>query len=165
MADKSETAPTLKQIDKLIAEYKWAQDDVAATAAVAKTSSEAAAVIKVELTAMVEQYGARHTEKSKKLAGLHNSAITTTATRVSIDDAKVEELREYLVTTERPELAEQLFSAHTSYALVSSPDEKLKTLTVGASLRAKMTRMIKACFEIKTGTPSLKVELAPLKSA
>jgi hypothetical protein len=79
---------------------------------------------------------------------------------VTIDDAAVEKLRGYLSTTETPELAEEFFVPHTSYSLVSGPGEKLKTLTMGDRLRTKITGMLKACFDIKTSTPSLKVELA-----
>ena len=159
-----ETAPTAKQIDALIAKYSAAQTSADALAATARISGAAAGEIKVELTAMVEKWGGRHTEKSKRLAGLHNFATTTTATRVSIDDAAVEKLRGYLSTSETPELAQEFFAAHTSYSLVSGPDEKLKSLTMGARLRTKITSMLKGCFQIKTFAPSLKVELAELKA-
>jgi hypothetical protein len=46
---------------------------------------------------------------------------------------------------------------------VSGPDAKLKTLTVGDRLRTKITGMLKGCFDIKTATPSLKVELPETK--
>jgi hypothetical protein len=158
-----ELAPTAKQIDALIAKYDAAQSDAARSQAVTNEFSTAAGEIKVELTAMVEKWGGRHTEKSKRLTGLHNFATTTTATRVSIVAAAVEKLRGYLGTTERPELAEEFFEEHTTYSLVSGPAEKLKSLTMGARLRTKITLMLGACFEIKTFSPSLKVELADLK--
>lgn len=157
--------PTPKEIDKLIAEYAAALSVAEADAAGAKKSSDAAGEIEVRLTAMVEKWGGRHTEKSKRLAGVHNTATTTTATRVSIDDAAVEKLRGYLGTSETPELAEEFFVAHTSYSLVRGPTEKLKTLTMGARLRTKITGMLGLCFQIKTNTPSLKVGLAELEKA
>jgi hypothetical protein len=160
-----ETAPTPKQIDELIAEYAAAQNEAAALGAAAKLLSDKAGEIKASLTATVERWGARHTEKSKRLAGLRHLAQTTTATRVSIDDAAVEKLRAYLGTTETPELAQEFFVAHTSYSLVSGPGDKLKTLTMGTRLRTKITGMLKGCFTIKTSAPSLKVELAELKPA
>jgi len=158
-------APAPKQIDKLIAEYAAAQTEVAATAAVAKVASDAAGLIKIQLTAMVETWGARHTEKSKRLEGNHNTATTTTGTTTTIDAEAVEKLRSYLGATKTPELAEEFFLAHTSYSLVSGPDEKLKTLTMGTRLRTKITGLLKGCFKIKPNTPSLKVVLAELKSA
>jgi len=164
MEPNTELAPTPKAIDQLIAEYALAQSEAVAMGAVAKLKSDAAGEIKIRLTAMVERWGGRHTEKSKRLTGLQNTATTTTATRVSIDDAAVEKLRFYLGTTETPELAEEFFSAHTSYSLVSGPTEKLATLTMGARLRGKISGMLKCCFDIKTSTPSLKVDVAELKA-
>jgi hypothetical protein len=160
-----EAAPTPKAIDELIAEYADAKSKVDAAAAAAKITSDAAGEIKDRLTAMVEKWGARHTEKSKRLAGQHNTATTTTATRVSIVDEAVEKMRGYLASSKTPELAGEFFEAHTSYSLVSGPAEKLKTLTMGVRLRRKVTEMLQACFEIKTNAPSLKVELAELKPA
>jgi hypothetical protein len=157
--------PTPKEIDALIVKYDAARTDAEAKAAVAKIYSDAAGVIKVELTALVEKWGGRHTEKSKRLIGVHNNATTTTATTVSIVDAAVEKLRVYLGETETPALAEEFFVSHTSYSLVSGPDEKLKSLTMGARLRKSIRTRLKACFEIDTKKPSLKVELAELKSA
>jgi len=169
MADNIETAPearpTPKQIDELIAKFAQAQSIDVAAAAGLKTMTDATSVMKTELTAMVEKWGGRHTEKSKRLTGLHNFATTTKATRVSIDDEAVEKLRGYLGTSKRPELAGEFFMAHTSYSLVSGPDEKLKTLTMGARLRTKITAMLQGCFKINTNAPSLKVELAELKPA
>jgi hypothetical protein len=170
MADNSpaaapETAPTPEQIDQLIAEYAAAKSDAEIMAAELATKADFADGIKARLTAIVERWGGRHTEKSRRLAGLHNMATTTTATRVSIDDAAVEKLRTYLATTKRPELSQEFFVAHTSYSLVTSPDEKLTTLTMGARLRTKITVMLKGCFKIKTSAPSLKVELAEIKPA
>ena len=160
-----EMAPTPKQIDKLIVEYAAALSEVVAATEAASISNAAAREIKERLTAMVEKWGGRYTDKSKKLEGLHNTAITTTATRVSIDDAAVEKLRVYLANTETPELASEFFVSHTSYSLVKGPDEKLKTLTMGAKLRTKIKGLLKGCFKINTNTPSLKVELPELKPA
>jgi hypothetical protein len=161
----AETAPTPKQVDKLIAEYATALAIAVAQAEAALVFTDAAAELKVSLTAMVERWGGRHTEKSKRLAGLHNTATTTTATTVSIVAAAVGKLREYLGTSATPELAEEFFEAQTTYSLISGPTEKLKTLPMPARLRTKITRMLGACFEIKTKNPSLKVELAELKPA
>lgn len=158
--DDIETKPTPKAIDSLIEQFAEARDLAQNVAATAKMASDAADEIKVRLTAMVEKWGGRHTAKSRRLAGLRNTATTTTGTLVSIDDAAVEAMRLFLGSTETPRLSEEFFVAHTSYSLVSSPDEKLKGLHVGVRLRTKITGLLKACFEVKTKTPSLKVELA-----
>jgi hypothetical protein len=160
-----ELAPTPKEIDKRIAEYSAAAAEAAALYEVADKSGAAALVFKAGLTALVEKWGGRHTEKSKRLQGLHHKATTTTGTLVSIDAAAVEKLRVYLGTTETPELAGEFFTAHTSYNLVKGPDKKLESLTMGARLRTKIKAMLKGCFEIKTKTASLTIEMAELKPA
>lgn len=160
-----ETAPTPKQIDKLIAEYAAAQSNVVAMATASLIPIAEAVELKLKLTAMVEKWGGRFTDKSKRLEGLHNTATTTTGTLVSIDDEAVEKLRCYLLLTEIPGLAQEFFTAHTSYSLVSGPDEKLKTLTIATRLRTKITGMLKDCFKITTKKPSLKVDLPKLKPA
>src|ERR1039457_4211637 len=84
-------APTPKQVDALIAEYAAAQSEAAALGATAKIFSDKAGEIKIRLTAMVEQWGERHTEKSRRLAGLNgNTATTTTATPTVIVPAAVD---------------------------------------------------------------------------
>jgi hypothetical protein len=158
-----ETRPTPQQIDQLIAKYAEAQAEAASYSATAKIAGDAAGEIKIRLTAMTEKWGGRHTEKSKRLAGLHNTATTTTGTLVSVVADKVEKLRVYLGTTKTPELAGEFFVEHTTYSLLKGPGEKLKTLVMGTRLRTKITGMIAACFDIKTKTPSLKVELAELE--
>jgi len=165
LAPTPETAPTPKQIDALIAKYSAAQTRADALAATARILGAAAGEIKVELTAMVEKWGGRHTDKSKRLEGIHNTATTTTGTLTWIDAAAVEKLRLYLGKTETPTLAKEFFEEHTTYNMVKGPAGKLKTLTMGARLRTKLTAKIGLCFKIDTKAPSLKVELAELKPA
>lgn len=155
-----ETKPTPTQIDRLIAQYAEARSKAQAMVTIGAAATDIANEIKVELTAMVEKWGSRHTEKSRRLGGLSHIATTTTGTLVEIDDAAVEVLRLYLGGTETPRLAEEFFVSHTSYSLVASPDEKLKSLHCGVRLKTKITGLLKACFNVKTKTPSLKVELA-----
>ena len=160
-----ELAPTPRQIDALIAKYSDARTRDDALDATARILGAAAGEIKVELTAMVEKWGGRHTDKSKRLEGIHNTATTTTGTLTWIDAAAVEKLRLYLGKTETPTLAKEFFEEHTTYNMVKGPAGKLKTLTMGARLRTKLTAMIGLCFKIYTKAPSLKVELAELKPA
>ena len=159
MSEVQETAPTPKEIDALIREFAAAQSEAAALGATAKVLNEKAGEIKVRLTAMVEQFGVRHTEKSKRLAGEHNTATTTTATRVAIDDEAVERFRAYLGKSELPELSGKFFREVISYSIVAAPAEVLKTLTLGARIRTKITALLGLCFQIKTNNPSLKVDV------
>lgn len=127
-------------------------------AAVARLKSDAADVIKGELVAMVETFGARHTEKSKRLKGLHNTATTTTATRVSIDPTAVETFRAWLDTRELAEISGRFFVEQVTYSLVEGPQEVLKTLSLAKRIRTQVESLLGRCFQIKTNAPSLKIE-------
>jgi hypothetical protein len=151
-------APTRAQVDALVKRYADAKSDADSIAVVAKMKNAAADKIKAELVTLVETFGFRHTEKSKRLAGDHNLATTTTATKVSIDDEAVEKFRTYLGDQELTELAGRFFVAHTSYSLVEGPQKVLKTLSLGKRIREKIGMLIGLCFKIKTNAPSLKIE-------
>jgi hypothetical protein len=156
--NETRKAPTPAQVDALVSRYAEAKQEADALAAVAKLKNEAAGEIKAELVAMVETFGARHTEKSKRLAGEHNTATTTTATRVSVDDKAVEELRGYLLKQEMVEICGRFFVAHTTYSLVEGPQEVLKTLSLAKRIRDKVASLLGLCFRISTNAPSLKIE-------
>lgn len=155
-------APTPEEIDTLIANYAEAQGEAMAIGAVAKLKLDAAGVLKAQLTATVEQWGARYTEKSKRLAGAHHTATTTTGTRIAIDPAAVAQFKDYLDSAELPDVVERFFLAHTSYSLVDGPTEVLRTLDLGKRIRAKIAALVGLCFQVKTNAPSLKVDVAEL---
>jgi hypothetical protein len=151
-------APTPAQVDALVSEYAKAQGEATAAATAAKVAQGLANEVKDRLVAMVELHGFRHTEKSKRLAGLHNTATTTTATRVSVDDAAVGAFRSYLEDHELAELSGRFFVEHVSYSLVEGPQEVLKRISVGKRIREKIASLLGLCFQIKTNAPSLKIE-------
>lgn len=151
-------APTPAQVDVLVERYSEAKQLADAAKAAAGVMSANADEVKAELVTLVEMFGFRHTEKSKRLAGLHNTATTTTATRVSVDDAAVGTFRSYLEDQELMELSGRFFVAHTTYSLVEGPAEVLKTLSLGKRVRDKISSLIGLCFQIKTNAPSLKIE-------
>ena len=158
-SDVALKAPTPAQVDALVNRYAEAQHIADEAGAAAKVKQAAAYEIKGHLTAMVESFGFRHTEKSKRITGLHTVATTTTATRVSIDDAAVETFRGYLEGQELTELAGRFFISHTSYSLVEGPQEVLKSLSLGKRVRDKISSLIGLCFQVKTNAPSLKIEV------
>jgi hypothetical protein len=151
-------APTPAQADALIDDYAKVHSDAQAAATLAKMTAGVADEVKGRLVAMVEAHGFRHTEKSKRLKGLHNTATTTTATRVSVDDAAVETFRNYLAERELAEISGRFFVEHVSYSLVQGPQEVLKTLSLGKRIREKVASLLGLCFQIKTNAPSLKIE-------
>jgi hypothetical protein len=176
-------APTPKQIDALILEHAAAQADLQSGGAIKKLPGESAADlgvrlkaweaeaggirkaalivaedVKGRLLAMVAAHGLKHTEKSVRLSGEHNRATVTTGTRSEVQPGAVDNLKAYLDKSEIPELAGRFFIEHISYSMVAGPSEVLKTLTLGARIRTRMTSLIALCFENKTNSPSLKIE-------
>jgi hypothetical protein len=152
------SAPTPQQIDALIERFATAKREADSLLAVARLKSEASDTIKAELVAMVETYGARHTEKSKRLKGAHNTATTTKATRVSIDPAAVETFRAWLQERELAEISGRFFVEQVTYSLVEGPQEVLKTLSLAKRIREKVESLLGLCFKINTNAPSLKIE-------
>lgn len=167
MTAKLETvpkAPTPAQVDALVKKYSDAKENSDAAKAAASVMSAVTEEAKAELVMVVESFGFRHTEKSKRLNGLHSIATTTTGTRTTIDDAAVETFREYLAKKELVELSGRFFVAHTTYSLVEGPSQVLMTLSLGKKMREKIDSLIHLCFKIMTNAPSLKVEtVAALK--
>lgn len=156
-------APTPKQIDTLIAEYAAAQSKAAALGTVAKMASEDAGVLKARLTEMVETFGGRHTEKSKRLAGLHNEAMTTTATPTVIVPAAVDSFLVFLRAKAMARLLGFFFKREIVYSLVAAPAEVLRNLKLSDKVRETVTPMVASCFEVKKNAPSLKVKCADVR--
>lgn len=152
-------APSKKKIDKLVNEYAEALRDATAAKTAAKIAAGIAEMKETELTGIVQAFGVRHTEKSKRLYGLHSFAMTTTGTRTTIDDDAVETFRTYLEKKELIELSGRFFVAQTTYSLVEGPQEVLKTLDLATKIRDKISSLLGLCFKIKTNEPSLKIEI------
>jgi hypothetical protein len=151
-------APTPAQIDALVREYAASAAAVAFATGMLGTANKAQGEIKVRLITMVESFGFRHTEKSKRLLGAHSTATTTTGTMLSVDAAAVNTFKTYLDTSGVPQLTERFFSAHTSYSLVDGPADVLRTLDLGKRMATKIASMVGLCFKVTTKAPSLKVE-------
>lgn len=151
-------APTAAQIDALVREYAAAAAAVAFATGMLGTANKAQAEIKGRLISLVESFGLRHTEKSKRLLGAHSIATTTTGTMLSIDTTAVNAFKAYLDSSDVPQLTERFFSAHTSYSLVDGPADVLRTLDLGKRMATKIASMVGLCFKVSTKSPSLKVE-------
>jgi hypothetical protein len=160
------TAPSVKEIDDLIVKYSTARKAADAEKAVAKVSSAAADVVEEQLTAMVEQWGARHTEKSKRLAGLNgNTATTTTATPTVIVPTAVEKFLAFLREKKMVRFLGHFFERNISYSLVAAPAAVLKGLKIADETRETLAPLVALCFEVKKNAPGLKVECPGTKAA
>ncbi len=156
-------APTLREIDRIIAEYGAAHSELLAMEAATKRRKEAVEALKLRVIALVEDHGRRHAEKSMRLVGLHNMATTTCGTMTVVDAAQVDKLRVYLEGQEMPELRQRFFSERVSYQLIDSPSEVLRGLTLPAKIRNRLTLLLAGCFQVKAKNPSLKIEIPELE--
>lgn len=158
--------PTAREIDALISEFAGLQKIALEAGIAAKARTAESDAVKVRLVAMVEQFGAQHTPKSKRLKGNHNTATTTTGTLTSVDEAGVELLKKYLDKAEIDGLRERFFTERVSYQLVDAPGEVLKTLSLPGKIRSKVTSLVALCFSVSTKAPSLKIDVVePAKAA
>jgi hypothetical protein len=151
-------APTPAEIDALVREYAAAAAAVAFATGMLGTANKAQAEIKARLIALVESFGFRHTEKSKRLLGAHSTATVTIGTRISVDSEAVTTFKAYLDSSDMPNLSERFFSQHISYSLVDGPADVLRTLDLGKRVAKKIASMVGLCFKVSTNAPSLKVE-------
>ena len=165
MSGSGETVPKPKEIDALILKFSRLEAKLARVVVLKKLREERVAVVKAELVAMVQAYGAKHAEKSKRLVGLRNTATITTGTLVAVDDKAVDAFKSYLDGAELPGLRERFFTEQTTYQLVAAPAEVLKTLDLKGKIRTKLTALVSACFQIKTKAPSLKVDVVEAQAA
>jgi hypothetical protein len=158
-------APTPREVDALIAEYAERQKVAVAAGTAAQVAQRSADELKQRLVTMVETFGRRHTEKSKRLEGIHNKATTTTAVCTTTDPIAIEKLHEYVAKQDLVELEGKLFQKQITYTLVASPDKVLASVSLAARIRTKLTGLVKSCFKITTKAPSLKIEVPEVKSA
>ena len=162
MPEKTEVtkAPSPAQIDALITEYSEAQKSAMAMKTAYGVAQGKADTIKERLVEWVETFGRKVTEKSKRLEGVHNKAMTTTAVCTVTDPAAVDKLHEYLEKQDLVELEGKLFQRHVSYTLVAAPREVLAKVSLASRIRARLTALVDHCFKTTTKAPSLKIEVA-----
>lgn len=161
MAKKKAVKPPAEEIDALILKFGILDAVATGIAARAKNARADADAVKPEVIALVDLWGGKHTEKSKRLAGDHNTATVTRGTRTDSVPEKIDELKACLDKSGVPQLTERFFQEHVTYSLVNGPGEVLKTLELKKKFREKLQAMLNACFKINPNNPSLKVEVVP----
>lgn len=160
MSEQTSVMPKPQVIDDLIFRYSVLKAAVDA-AGVVKSKAEADMnVLKAEVIALVQSFGAKHAEKSKRLKGQRNTATISTGSTTSLVDAAVEKFRRFLVGLAMPGVYKLFFTETTTYQLVASPGEVLSGLDVPTAIRTKLKGLLALCFEITSKAPSLKVDVA-----
>lgn len=158
-------APSAKKIDELIEEYSQLQTAILAQKATTSSLQEQSETRKQALLDLIEQHGFSHTEKSKRIKGVHHMATATTATLVQVDDDACDRFRTFLAEKVDAKLTDRFFSQRVTYQLVSGPGDVLRTLELPARMRLKLTELVQACIRVTTKAPSLKVDVAEVAKA
>jgi hypothetical protein len=131
----AEKKPTPAAIDAKILAYDDAKKQTELAQVAAKAKAEMSDGLKAALTQLVESFGSRHTDKSKRLQGLLHSATSTTGTMTTVDDSAVENLRSRLKALG---LDASFFSERVTYQLVQAPREVLAGLDVPKKIREEL---------------------------
>lgn len=153
--------PAPETIDELAKRYRDARlDKVSAT--------EAFEEIEDEAIRMVTQFGIvpPGAEKSRRLNGRLAELTVTKADAITIDDARVIDLRDALETVGRLDFFKRLFATRTKWDIVDGAESALKQESLPKRLAEKVLNMFGRCISVRPKSPSLKVVIAdPSKPA
>lgn len=153
--------PTPEQIDDLAARHVQAKFAKAEAA----TKLEA---LEAEAIEMVMNWGIvpAHAEKSRRLAGKLSEFTVTKADTLTINDERVETLREALQANGYGDYFGKLFTLRSKYEVVDGAETALKSESLPKRLSEKVLNMWGRCITVKPKKPSLKIIIAdPAKPA
>ena len=156
LASGNQELPPLNQdqIDTCIAEYEFAERNLAAAKAVHETC-------KLGLIAVVEAHGnvPAGADKSKRVSGRRNEATITRGTTIEINEDGVAELERYLDDKQLPTLFHQLFATCTKHMLLKGAAELLPTVQIRKPEHDRISTLFGQCITAKPKAPALKVTL------
>lgn len=153
--------PTPEQIDELAARHQDAK--IAKIAA-----SQAFDALETEAIEMVMNYGIvpPNAEKSRRLNGRLAELTVTKSDTITINDDRVETLKDALEANERPDFFKRLFTLQSKYQIVDGAETALKAEALPKRLAEKVLNLFGRCITVKAKKPSLKVTIAdPAKPA
>jgi hypothetical protein len=149
-------APTPDEIDAEIAFYENAQECL-------KTAKATADKYRDNLVSLADRFGSRpaHAEQSLRLAGRRNTLTVTRGTTVTVNEAAVADLEQYLgnLMVGSTTIFDRLFARSTTHKLLEGARELLKKLDLGRRTEEKTLSLFGRCIDLKTKSPSVKVEV------
>lgn len=145
--------------DEIDAEIAFYQNALAC----AKQAQEVATKYRDRLVELTDRHGTRppHAEQSVRLAGRRNTVTVTRGTTVTINDAAVEDLKQYVdgvIVGDQPIFA-RLFASQIKYTLVEGARDLLKKLQLPRRTEEKTLSLFGRCIDLKTKAPTVKVEI------
>ncbi|QNI34508.1 hypothetical protein H7849_11795 [Alloacidobacterium dinghuense] len=124
--------------------------------------------IEQEAVAMVTEHGIvpPYAEKSRRLTGKLAELTVTRGDTLTINDERVETLREALDANGHGAFFPKLFTLRSKYEVVEGAESALKSESLPKRLAEKVLNLWGRCISVKAKKPSLKVVLAdPAKPA
>jgi len=161
LAGELPARPTPEFIDELAGRYQTAKANKLA-------ATKAQEAIEAEAIDLVMNWGAvpAHAEKSRRLNGRLAELTVTKADIITINDERVETLREALEANGRGEYFKKLFALRSKYEIVEGAESALKQESLPKRLAEKVLNLFGRCITVKPKKPSLSVTIAdPAKPA
>ena len=163
-ASPAQARPTPAHIDEIAERYL--------TAKVAVTRVQAIfSAIEQEAVELVTNYGIvpAHAEKSRRLVGKLAELTVTKSDTLTINDERVEMLRDALAANRREELFPRLFTLRSKYEVVEGADQLIRTESLSKRLSEKILSLWGRCISVRPKKPSLRVTIldpsAPAKKS
>lgn len=154
MIETPNLPPSPQTIDEAIEAYNFALS-------LAKAADKAVDDEKAKLMFLVEHFGSvpAHAEQSKRLIGQHNEATITYSTSLTVNEAGVEALRQFLVKEKLDEsMFPRFFAPTVKHKMVDGARDVLKGMSLSNRVREKISSLFGLSIEVRTSAPSLKVK-------
>jgi hypothetical protein len=153
--------PTPEQIDDLAQRVKAAKiDKIAAT--------QTFEALQQEAIDMVMNYGIvpPNAEKSRRLSGRLAELTVTKSDTITVDDTRVEDLKDCLLVNNRAGFFTRLFTLRSKWEIVDGAESALKEEALPKRLAERVLNLFGRCISVEAKKPSLKVVIAdPAKPA
>ena len=153
--------PTPDMIDDVAGRYEGATRSVA-------YEKDRLAKIQEEAIKLVQEWGIvpPNAEKSRRLNGRLAELTVTKSDVLTINDERVETLKDALEANGHGEYFSKLFALRSKYEVVEGAESALKSESLPKRLAEKVLNLWGRCISVKAKKPSLKVTIAdPAKPA
>ena len=161
IAHQMPVRPTPEEIDELARVHLMRQQD-------ALQAKQFLADSEAHLVELVKRFGVvpANAEKSRRLNGRLAELTVTKSDTLTINDDRVETLKEALEANGHGEYFKKLFTLRSKYEVVEGAESALKSDYLPKRLAEKVLNLWGRCISVKGKKPSLKVTMAdPTKPA
>jgi hypothetical protein len=152
--------PTPEQIDELASKYNL-------LVAACNEADFTFSVVEAEAMELVKLFGVvpPNAENSRRLEGRLSELTVTIGNTITIDEARVQDVKAALEANGFGHIFPTLFAPRTRHELVKDADVAILAAGMNKRLTEKIQAMFGRCFEAKKKSPSLKVKQIVVKPA